>query len=177
MDMNQIRNTLALALIMPATVLAAPAQSAQGAQATGAREATGCLADDTFLKPELVKRKRVVTQSGKTFGVLRLYGGTAYDATGGPADAGSFYNPYFCLDLVKAPQFEGRTPKQRGEVTIDGYTFSIGGRARTDRVASLMLDDELEGQTFALTYLIPTPTLATHTTMHVTFPKIPVVKG
>ena len=158
--MNPIRLVVALALVATAPLLAVPADAVA---------ATGCAARPDLEHRVLVKKKRVVTRDGERFGALRFYGGVVF---GAPLDGGpGSFDPAWCLDLVVADAFAGRTPRDRGRVAYDGARVPFAGRAST-RVLSAGGGSSLEGQHVEITYVVDGRKIKARRVMRLVFPEV-----
>lgn len=157
--MDLIRAAAALALVVPAALGAVPAHAA----------ATGCAADPSLEHRVLVKKKPVVTRDGARLGTLRFYGGVQFSEPLGGGLGG--YDPAWCLDLVMAEAFAGRTPKDRGRVAYDGASARFAGRAATG-VLSGGGSSELEGQRVEITYVVDGRHIQARRVMRLVFPEV-----
>jgi hypothetical protein len=157
---NPIRLVAAAALLAPALV-AAPAH---------ATAATGCAARSDLEHRVLVKKRPVTTRDGERFGMLRFHAGVTFaEAQDAPGTGG--YGPAWCLDLVVARAFAGRTPRDRGRVAYDGATVWFAGRASTG-VLSAGAGSDLVGRRIEVVYVVDGRTVRARRVMRLTYPEV-----
>lgn len=169
MDLRRL--VVALALVVPVPLLAAPAPAVPApATPAHAAAATGCADRPDLEHRVLVKKRPVVTRDGERFGVLRFFGGLTFDAPQDAPGSGG-YGPAWCLDLVVASAFAGRRPRDRGWVAYDGATAWFAGRAATG-VLSAGGGSDLEGQQVAITYVVDGRVVRARRVMRAIFPEV-----